>query len=398
MKIAVITGKFPARSETFVKEHILGLAKRDHKVNVISCGVGESISFSEVKEIDLIGVRRFNIPCFGKNRICNFIRILATTIRHLKMVQYWFPKYPLSRSEIFWSRSVWEKIQYINPDVIHIHLGIRAASLVRYKASRKAIVTWHGYDANCLPNKRGDNMYRELFQTSLQHTVGSAFMQKRLEYLGASSEKISKISMGIDLNYFAYKERLNIPFKPLRIISVGRLEEVKGHTFLIQAVIELLDKGEEIELRIIGDGSLKNQLSMQAAASQYSSAIQLLGAKKSSEVLTELYAANLFCLTGVAAVSGIESQGVVFAEAQATGLPVVGSSIGGVPDSLIAGKTGLLCPPGDVPAIKRAIRFFIKDREAISAFGRQGRAFVESKFSLGMMLDSFESVYQSINN
>ncbi len=395
MKVAAIVGKFPVRSETFVKEHALGLARRGHQVMVMSCGPGEGIQLNELAEIDHSGIQRINIPCFGKNRIINLSRLLATIVRHPKMRHYLFSSPPWTRREMFWAHEIWRAILTVNPDVIHIHFGSKAGPLIRYRLPQHAVVTWHGIDANCTPRLRGETVYEELFKTMVHHTVGSSFMQQRLEFLGASSEYITQIPMGVDIDYFAYKKRVVSELNPLQIISVGRLDEMKGYTFLIQAVSELLNEGANIDLKIIGDGPLKESLNIQILNNQHAPKIRLLGSKLKHEVLSEMHAADLFCLTGVEALSGrVETQGVVFAEAQATGLPVIASEIGGVPESLIHGKTGLICPPGDVPAIKQAINFFLDNREAINKFGQEARHFVKSKSSLDHMMASFDHIYQ----
>ena len=100
------------------------------------------------------------------------------------------------------------------------------------------------------------------------------------------------------------------------------------------------------------------------------------------------------CLSGKVTDAGkVESQGVVFAEAQATGLPVVACDVGGVSDSLIHGETGVLCPQGDVSAMAKAISGFWKNPELIDEFGRRGRQLVEGRFSLDAMLSGFDHVY-----
>ncbi len=397
MKIIVVSGKFPARSETFIKEHALGLASNGHDVTVVSCESEKGICESEIKEIDRASVTRIYVPCFGRSQLLNLCRVIMVSIHHPEMLKYLLSSPPWTRREMFWAHEIWQVIDEIEPDILHIHFGFKAGALVRYRLPQcPTVVTWHGYDANHMPYVRGESMYQELFRLPFIHTVGSMFMQQRLKSLGAMSERTIKVPMGIDTNYFTYKERMISTDRPLRIVSVGRLIEVKGYEFLIQAVSELLDEGWSLELKIIGDGSLKQILNAQIHDSKHSSTIRLVGPKTSCEVLCELQAADLFCLTGVRSFSGeIEAQGVVFAEAQATGLPVIASSIGGMPDSLIDGETGLLCPPGDVSAIKRAIRFFLEDREAVVRFGRQGRKFVESKFSANSMIDSFENLYAS---
>jgi glycosyltransferase involved in cell wall biosynthesis len=152
-----------------------------------------------------------------------------------------------------------------------------------------------------------------------------------------------------------------------------------------------------IKLSIIGDGPLREELSHQIEKLDAADKISLLGAQSRDRVMVELYNSHLFGLTGIIATSvRVETQGVVFAEAQATGLPVIGSDVGGVSDSFINGKTGMLFPPGDISAIKRSIRFFDENRQDIHEFGKRGRKFVLANFSLNKMLDKFEELYNEL--
>jgi colanic acid/amylovoran biosynthesis glycosyltransferase len=292
----------------------------------------------------------------------------------------------------------WERrlaISAAGADFVHVHYGTFAGALHRFGLPEGSLVTWHGYDANEVPRRRGEAMYRELFAGPYRHTVGSSFMSERLVQLGADPGSISLIPMGIDLERFPFVSREPLrPGAAMRLVSVGRLDEMKGHRFLIQAVARLLDDGRDLDLRIIGDGPLAGHLRRQVQATGHADRINLLGAQPSEQVAEELAGAHLFALTGVVASTGrVETQGVVFAEAQATGLPVISCDVGGVSDSLIDGETGVLCPPGDVDAIARAIASFIDDPAKVEAFGRRGREFVEERFSVETMLDSFERLY-----
>jgi colanic acid/amylovoran biosynthesis glycosyltransferase len=293
----------------------------------------------------------------------------------------------------------WERLLAIaaaGPDLVHVHYGTFAGALHRFGLPEGSVVTWHGYDANEVPRRRGDAMYRELFAGPYRHTVGSSFMRERLVQLGADPATISLIPMGIDLDRFPCVPRESLgPGATLRLVSVGRLDEMKGHGFLIQAAARLLDDGRDIDLRIIGDGPLAGDLHRQVQATGHADRIKLLGAQPSEQVTQELARAHLFALTGVVASTGrVETQGVVFAEAQATGLPVIACNVGGVSDSLIDGETGVLCPPGDVEAIASAIASFMDDPAKLECFGRRARAFVEERFSVETMLDSFERLYE----
>lgn len=387
MHILISSFNFPARSETFIVAHVVGLMKRGYQVTVLSYGPGHGIEPNEVEEIQALGVEMITIPGFdGSLR-----QKLSLDFKYLigRLAGRW----PWTVAEMIAARYRWNVIRRVKPDRVHVHFGAIAATLHGYGLPPGTIVTWHGHDANVEPLLRGEGIYCDLFSADCLHTVGSRFMNQRLLELGASADQISQVPMGIDVEAFGYRRRE--PSRPLRILSVGRLCGVKGHRFLIQAVSELLLEGERVHLRIIGAGPLAEELRCQIENSGQSQYIEVLGPKASGEVRSELGAADLFALTGVADHSGTEAQGIVYAEAQAVGLPVIGSSVGGVPESMIDGETGVLCEPGNVVAIKRAIRFFIERPSAIGDFGLRGRKFVKERFSVEVMLDRFEALYHS---
>lgn len=395
MHICLVPGNFPTRSATFIREHALGLIRRGHRVTVLSSGPGEGISAAELEELSIQGIAMPVCKGLSGNKLRKLGQLVGllcrkpSTIRWLRLSPPWHD--PGAVSAIFQS----EALAKLAPDIIHIHFGTLARQLHRIGFQRPVVVTWHGYDANMAPRFCGEGMFRDLFQAGWRHTVGSDFMRRRLINLGAEEAYLSQIPMGIDLAAFPYWEKNREAGTPLRMLSVGRLDEMKGHCHLIQAVTELREEGLDIILRIVGEGYLRGDLMAQIIQSESNDHIQLLGALTSVEVSKEMESAHLFALTGVVASTGrVETQGVVFAEAQASGLPVIGSSIGGVSESLIDGETGRLCPPGDVAAIKEAIRFFERNRELIPEFGRRGRSFVEKYFSIDGMLDAFEYLYQ----
>lgn len=365
---------------------------------VVSHGVGSGIKKQEIDQLKNNGIIFFDVPSLEKSSNSRKIFLcLKATLKKPTMLRYWRKLETWSRMELFSGYYIWERIRELHPDIVHIHFGHRASILANFEIKQPVVVTWHGYDVNCVPKSRGIGIYNNLFQKSWKHTVGSNFAKKRIISLGALDENVSVIPLGIDLKHFSFVERQIIADSPFKVISVGRLDEVKGHKYLIQAVSELVNSGLKLELEIIGDGPLKNELRRLVLATRNSDNIYLLGAKTSKEVFKRLKTAALFCLTGIEASNGsIETQGMVFAEAQATGLPVIGSAIGGIPESLIDQKTGFLCPPGDIQSIKNAIKFFLKNPQVITEFGREGRNFVEHKFSMINMADAFEKLYHSL--
>lgn len=397
MHICILTHLFPARSETFIREHAIGLRRRGHRVSVVARRPEADTDPRELAALDSLGISRIYIGEFASpklNRVrAAWLRWRIPALRSWDHQDGWegLRGWVLAASEC---RAIWR----LRPDLIHVHFGNHAKRLLDAVSTVDAlppcVVTWHGFDVNAVPARRGINVYRNLFEARFRHTVGSQFIRQRLVMLGARIDAVDCIPMGVDLERFVFSQRAVDQSGPLKLLSVGRLEEVKGHQFLIAAVELLQRRGVAIQLRIAGGGRLETELRQQIRAAQLDGVVSLLGAISSDRVVEEMRSADLFVLTGVAESSGkVESQGLVYAEAQATGLPVIGSRLGGVPEALVDGLTGRLCEPGDVPAIAAAIERFAKDPDARALAGHHARRFVEERFSRESMLDQFEAVY-----
>jgi colanic acid/amylovoran biosynthesis glycosyltransferase len=393
--VGIVVWNFPVRSETFVLNHALGLASRGFKVSVVSSGPGPGYGEAELAEIDAAGIMRVNVEALPKTRFRKLLKLVCSVLRHPPMLRYITGSWPWSCTEMFYAHDVVESLRKVGPNAYHIHFGAVAGPLLKLGLAGKIVVSWHGYDSDAIPRIRGEGMYRGLFRSNVRHTANSKFLRARLVELGAVEAQVSIVPMGVDCDRFSGSMKRWNGTSPLKIVSVGRLSEVKGHRYLVQSVSELLDEGCALELRILGAGDCLEDLRAQIGFSGHSSKISLLGECSSQEVRSILDESHIFAMTGVPAANGqIETQGVVFAEAQSMGLPVIASRIGGVPCSIVDGKTGILCNPQDVISIKDAIRFFLGNPNEITAFGHAGRAFVQQSFSCASTLDAFERLYQ----
>ena len=399
LKICIIAGEFPARSETFIRDHALGFARRGHEVVVLSSGPGKGISPDELADLHSHGIRTPVWSGFSGGIFRKLRRLTGVLLRRPSMVRFLKCRSPWHDPDAFIGYFLERALARLNADVVHVHFGTLARQIDMAGYRGNVVVTWHGYDANTVPRFQGEGMYRELFGgNSWRHTVGSDFMRRRLLELGAAAGRLFLVPMGVDLERFSYRERELREGETLQLLSVGRLDEMKGHRYLVQAVSELLKEGVDLSLRIVGSGELENELKAQIQLAG-DERIRLLGALDSEQVADEMARAHVFALTGVVASTGrVETQGVVYAEAQASGLPVIGSRVGGVAGSMLDGETGLLCPPEDVNAIKDAIRFFITLPNRIGEFGQRGRAMVEKRFTQDAMLDEFGGLYRSFGD
>jgi colanic acid/amylovoran biosynthesis glycosyltransferase len=289
-------------------------------------------------------------------------------------------------------------------DIIHCHYGpngTRAINLRKYGALRGPIITsFHGYDVNFLPKLHGPALYRELFSAGDLFTVGSEFIREKIVGLGADPRRVIKLPMGVDLAKFHFVERTRVPDnRRVEIISVARLVEVKGIEYALHAVRSLLDSRLPVRYRVAGDGPLRQKLEDLRRELRLGDAVEFLGAVTQGEA-TALYAtADLFVLPSIVTAAGEEEgQPVVLAEAQAAGIPVVATWVGGVPESVKDGVSGFLVPPRDSPALASALKWLIAHPNSWPHMGRLGRAHVEANFSRKDLQDRLVDTYRVLMN
>jgi phosphatidylinositol alpha-1,6-mannosyltransferase len=163
---------------------------------------------------------------------------------------------------------------------------------------------------------------------------------------------------------------------PFVILTVGTLTRRKGHLQVIKALQSLKDKYPQIAYLIVGDGAEGDNLKKEVQRLDLNDHIHFLGLFPYSEVLEVYQQADLFILTSRMIVdekiAGIEGFGIVFLEANACGLPVIGSRVGGIPDAVKDGETGLLVNPEKPAEIAAAIETLILDETLRKKMGLNG--------------------------
>lgn len=209
---------------------------------------------------------------------------------------------------------------------------------------------------------------------ALQHAnavlcVSQDLVQAALQ-LGASPERTHLVRNGIDRQIFAMQDRqaarnsLGLDANSPLLVFVGNLLPVKNVHVLIEAAALLQHQGHtSLQLAIIGEGNLEGQLRQAAQQFGVASHVLFLGAKPASEVAQWLNAADVFCLPS-------QSEGLpnVVLEALSCGCPVVGTTVGGIPE-LVNSKCGILASPGNAAELAAAITQALKfdwNREAIA--------------------------------
>lgn len=206
-------------------------------------------------------------------------------------------------------------------------------------------------------------------------------------------EKVVAIPTGVDLERFRpvkdpapLREELGIPLKAKVVITVAVLRRPKGHHVVLEAAKRILAKEPEILFLFVGDGPQRQNLERAIAQLSLGNHVRLLGWR--DDVSRLLASADLYVTAAFH-----EALGQATLEAMATGLPVIGTRVGGVPELVLDGATGLLVQPGDADALASAILELFADPERAKAMGQRGRDHVVEQFSLEKMVEAMEALY-----
>jgi colanic acid/amylovoran biosynthesis glycosyltransferase len=239
-------------------------------------------------------------------------------------------------------------------------------------------------------------LYENLFKHGDLFTVGSEFMRRRIVSLGAPEDRIAKLPMGVDVSRYRFAERRKGDGE-FRLLTIARLVEVKGIEYVLRSLAIIKDKCPGLRYFVAGDGPLRNKLEALVTELGIAQTVEFLGEVCHEEALQQYHAAHGFVLASVVTDSGEEeSQSVVLAEAQATGLPVIATATGGIPESMRDRESGLLVPPRNPGALASAILWLVNHPEAWGEMGRAGREYVEEHFNLERLNDQLVGIYHTV--
>lgn len=195
---------------------------------------------------------------------------------------------------------------------------------------------------------------------------------------------------GVDTSHFARAVEVEKEGRQIHLLSVCRLEKIKGIQTLFQALSQLsLEERSRFKYTLVGDGPYRTFVESLAQELQLVD-VEFTGFLERDELVRVYSSADLFVLP-----THSEAFGQVFTEAMAMGLPVLATRVGGIPEIVKDGEHGWLVEPGDVNALREKLLMISKmNRSELSAMGEKNSAYVSKAFSWESVTQQYEEVYK----
>jgi colanic acid/amylovoran biosynthesis glycosyltransferase len=380
VKIAAIVGGFPKLSETFILRQLTGLVDLGHEVDIYARrNPREAAVQPEVLRYGFL--RRtsyFELPPGRWARARRALRALAAILRRR-------PRAALACVSLGRPRGLYailNNLIFVEPfldrpyDAVVCYWGGNGMDFVVLKEvfPRLRFVTRFGGDDYAIGDEQGPEALAHL-----RH-LGDAFMvqtdcygRATLRRYGFDDARIVTFRHIINPREVTFRERVR-DGGPVEILTVARLVEKKGIRVALQALADLRARRPDLALRyrVIGDGPLAEPLRDLVSRLGLRDVVEFAGARPTPEVMKAMDRAHLYLLPSL-----MEQAGYVLLEAQASGLPIIATRVGGVPEMVQEGRSAILVPPGDAAAVSGALERLASRPETWPEMGRAGREHVE---------------------
>ncbi len=368
LRIAIIAESFPSETETFICRHI-----KAFRADVLAVRLDEQdLKSWEWRPYVAVCLRQKSSQESRARHI----------LRRLKEVTFGIPapRWPKGMQSV-WDRYVDDR----RPDVALAEFGPNGMCAMQacHKQGIPLIVHFHGYDASSL--LRFSSYLKalpRLFELSAAVVVVSRKMRSTLEWLGCPSDKLHVIPCGAPVREFALSNA--VANQPCRFLAVSSFAPVKGTMYTLRAFAHCARQCPETTLTMIGDGKEYQKAKAWVEGSGLSHRIRLLGSRPNEAVREHMAASSVFVQHSVKVSIGrlnrthvVEGWGISLAEAASSGLPVIATHHGGIPDQVVDGQTGFLVEERDWSAAGDKMVILARNPELRHEMGLAGRHNIE---------------------
>ena len=301
-------------------------------------------------------------------------------------------------------------IEEFKPDIVHTHAS-KAGVLGRKAAIScgvKTIVhTYHGHVFHSYFGKFKTHLIKSLERNLAKKSSGivaiSNLQKEELvkKHRICAADKVKVVPLGFDLSSFlqdnsAKRDQVRNDYKieagDVAIAIVGRLAPIKNHSFFLKVIEQLLEKGVlNIKVFIVGDGSERELIEKMSNSLNKKFGKKITLTSWVFDIATFNKGMDIICLT-----SDNEGTPVSLIEAQASGLPVISTDVGGVRDIVLDGESGFITKLGDIETYVEKLRLLVENEKLRVKFAAKGRDFVTSRFNYERLAKDISAYYREL--
>ena len=302
--------------------------------------------------------------------------------------------------------AIWKLFRKLKPSILHTY----NLSAIEYTVAATLagvpirVHAEHGRDTSDPDGTNGKhNLLRRLLIPFVDCFIPvSKDLQNWLRtHIHVPDAKNLLINNGVDIRQFSLQKGVdtlrnesNFPADSFIIGTVGRIQDVKNHAGLIDAFILLRNMlpayKSRLRLAIIGHGPLFSKIEEKIKNVGIGDVVWLPGSR--DDVANLMQSFSVFAMTSIA-----EGTPVVILEAMASGLPIIATKVGGIPEVVIEGQTGTLVTAGETDAFAKAISTYVLAPDTLSEHGAAGRKRVEEIYSVEAMLAAYTNLYDKLS-
>ncbi|MCD4761043.1 glycosyltransferase family 4 protein [bacterium] len=331
----------------------------------------------------------------------NIEKIGNITVHRIGQGKKW-DKYLYPFRSVFFAAKLHKEIKFdFAWSMMAFYAGL-AALLFKYKTKVPYLLTLQSGDSDSFLKKRTwfwEYFYKQIYRQPKITQVISKFLGKRSRKMGNKGEVVL-VSNGVDLDIFKMalseedkkniRQELNVADDEIIITTTSRLALKNGIDDLIKSMNHLIFKlGVKAKLVIFGGGPDEQKLKNLAKSQRVQDKVLFMGYMDYKKLPKYVEAADIFCRPSLS-----EGFGNSFVESMAVGTPIIATEVGGIPDFLFDGKTGLFCKVRDYVSIAEAAAKYVKDKNLYNKVAKQGKELALEKYSWNTIAKKMNIIFQ----
>ena len=410
LRIAFFTNGYPLTSEAFIQLSARALLERGHQVDIFGIGnaqpTGFAIDPSEFSDFSHT-FETVNWPKSWPRRFLSLPKTMAQAVKR-HGASALTQASPRIYRRTFADLTVWSQLTSLPKDGEYDILHCQFATLAEYVLkhvqagflSGKIISHFRGYDITEVVNDQGPDVYDGLWGTVDGFIANCEHFANRAKSLGCPTDHLTVIGSGIDLRRFSFEDPR--PFDPssheLTCVMIGRLNERKGIDVGLKALAKVKARtGVSLNIEIIGDGELRPKLTALADELGLNAETQFSGWQSHDYIAEKLRESHLLLALSQTTASGAQDAPVnTLKEAIATGVIVVATDHGGIPELVADGVTGFVGREGDEYSVADAICRAIDTQNRWPKIAQDALHRVQEFYAIDRVTEKQIAFYQEI--